>query len=193
MKDSIPNNPDIKTILDGCVKGNTSSWNRFIDLFHKLISGVVYKNHYGKDYEDVVQLVYLKLVEDDFRLLRKFDGELFASFLIYLTESVKNIIRNENRKEIRKNKREIVSSPDDFHQFASEANSNESEKETELLEYLMSNLESPFREVILLKFKGYKSREIADILKIPLNTVLTRSARGIEKIKKMKESGILIK
>ncbi|EKJ86147.1 RNA polymerase sigma factor (sigma-70 family) [Leptospira meyeri] len=193
MKYSNPNNPDIKSILDGCLKGNTNSWNRFIDLFHRLISGVVHKNHYGKDYEDVVQLVYLKLVEDDFRLLRKFDGELFASFLIYLSESVKNIIRNENRKEIRKNKREIVSSPEDFHHFASDTNSQDSEDETEFLEYLMTNLESPFREVLLLKFRGYKSREIADILKIPLNTVLTRSARGIEKIKKMKESGILIK
>ena len=45
-------------------------------------------------------------------------------------------------------------------------------------------LKMGFREVMALKLNGYKAREIAEILNLPINTVLTRIKRSIEKFKK---------
>jgi DNA-directed RNA polymerase specialized sigma24 family protein len=47
-----------------------------------------------------------------------------------------------------------------------------------------------FREVMVLKLNVYKAREIAEILNLPLNTVLTRIKRSIEKFKKNEKMGI---
>jgi RNA polymerase sigma factor (sigma-70 family) len=193
MLRSFSENPDIRPILDGCLVGDKSSWNLFLDHFHRLISGLVHKEHYGTEYEDLIQHVYLKLVENDYRLIRQFDGDHYASFLIYLSEIVRFILKNENRKEVRKNKREIVSSPEDFELLEAPLDSYQRENEDEFVEFLMTNLESPFREILLFKLRGYKSREIASILNLPLNTVLTRSKRAIDKLKKMKEQGIFLR
>ena len=51
-------------------------------------------------------------------------------------------------------------------------------------------LDLAFREVLTLRYLGYKTREIAEILNIPLNTVLTRIKRASEKIKKNNTMGI---
>ena len=52
------------------------------------------------------------------------------------------------------------------------------------------DLDILFREVLTLRFLGYKTREIAEILNIPLNTVLTRTRRAIKKLKKNNTKGI---
>ncbi len=49
---------------------------------------------------------------------------------------------------------------------------------------LIEGLDEPSREILILRTKGYKFKEIAEILKEPLGTVLARANRAKEKLKK---------
>ena len=174
----------VSELLQGCMEGNRKSWDLFFDKFHRLITGVV--NHkLSENKDDTVQLIYLRLVENDYNILRKFYGNSYGSLLFYIKEVAKNVVREEYKKDIQINK-----NMDSFKNIDEELvdpqtiPNYDSEKDLNFLLDEIMELEISFREVLALRFLGYKSREIAQILNIPLNTVLTRVKRGIEKIKK---------
>jgi RNA polymerase sigma factor (sigma-70 family) len=141
--------------------------------------------------EDAVQTIYLRLIEDDYRVLKKFNGSSYGAFLLYLKEVCRNVVKEENKKFSQK-KSYIVPTEVNTDSLVDPKSigipENEEERE-QLLEKIME-LKLGFREVMVLKLKGYKAREIAEILNLPLNTVLTRIKRSIEKFKKNEKMGI---
>ena len=174
----------ISNLIDKCIDGDRASWELFFINFHRLVTGVVNQRSFSSK-EDTVQIIYLKLLEDDYKLLRKFHGTSYGEFLLYLKEICKNIVRDENKKYQKKTR---LLEENSFNESklidpkSIEPPGEEGEKEL-LFEKIMQ-LELGFREVMILKVNGYKAREISEILDIPLNTVLTRVKRSIEKIKK---------
>ncbi len=185
-EDEIP----ISELLQGCIEGKRKSWDFFFEKFHKLISGVV--NHKISDNpEDIIQLIYLRLVENDYNVLRKFKGTNYGSFFLYLKEVSKNVVREEYKKNTIKDK---VIDPykiieEDIVDPVTISNGDSNEDLSLLLDKII-DLDILFREVLTLRFLGYKTREIAEILNIPLNTVLTRTRRAIKKLKKNNTKGI---
>lgn len=185
-EDEIP----ISELLLGCIEGKRKSWDCFFEKFHKLITGVV--NHKISDNpEDIIQLIYLRLVENDYNVLRKFKGTNYGSFFLYLKEVSKNVVREEYKKNTIKDK---VIDPykiieENIVDPVTISNGDSKEDLSLLLDKIM-DLDILFREVLTLRFLGYKTREIAEILNIPLNTVLTRTRRAIKKLKKNSTKGI---
>ena len=180
----------ISDLISGCVNGKKESWDLFFQKFHRLVTGIAFhKSH--DSMEDAVQTIYLRLIEDDYRVLKKFNGSSYGAFLLYLKEVCRNVIKEENKKLSQK-KSHIVPTEvntDSIVDPKSIGTPENDEEREQLLEKIME-LKMGFREVMALKLHGYKAREIAEILNLPLNTVLTRIKRSIEKFKKNKKMGI---
>jgi len=78
-------------VLAGCIRGNHGAWQAFVDRYarviHTAVQGVLSRGSPGRQdvhAEDITQEVFLRLVRDDFRLLRLFDPTR-ASLVTYLT------------------------------------------------------------------------------------------------------------
>ena len=174
----------ISDLISGCVNGKKESWDLFFQKFHRLVTGIAFhKSH--DSMEDAVQTIYLRLIENDYRVLKKFNGSSYGAFLLYLKEVCRNVVKEENKKLSQK-KSHIVPTEvntDSIVDPKSIGTPENDEEREQLLEKIME-LKMGFREVMVLKLNGYKAREIAEILKLPLNTVLTRIKRSIEKLKK---------
>jgi len=180
----------ISELISGCINGKKESWDLFFQKFHRLVTGIAFQKSYDS-MEDAVQTIYLRLIEDDYRVLKKFNGSSYGAFLLYLKEVCRNVIKEENKKLSQK-KSHIVPTEVNTDSLVDPKSigipENEEEHE-QLLEKIME-LKMGFRVVMALKLHGYKAREIAEILNLPLNTVLTRIKRSIEKFKKNKKMGI---
>ena len=174
----------IPDLISGCVNGKKESWDLFFQKFHRLVTGIAFHNSHDS-MEDAVQIIYLRLIDDDYRVLKKFNGSSYGAFLIYLKEVCRNVIKEENKKLSQKRSRidpnEVRT--DSIVDPKSIAFPENEEEREQLLEKIME-LKMGFREVMALKLDGYKAREIAEILNLPINTVLTRIKRSIEKFKK---------
>lgn len=174
----------IPDLISGCVNGKKESWDLFFQKFHRLVTGIAFHNSHDS-MEDAVQIIYLRLIDDDYRVLKKFNGSSYGAFLIYLKEVCRNVIKEENKKLSQKRSRidpNEVGTDSIVDPKSIAFPENEEERE-QLLEKIME-LKMGFREVMALKLNGYKAREIAEILNLPINTVLTRIKRSIEKFKK---------
>jgi len=180
----------IPELISGCVNGKKESWDLFFQKFHRLVTGIAFhKSH--DSMEDAVQTIYLRLIEDDYRVLKKFNGSSYGAFLLYLKEVCRNVVKEENKKFSQK-KSYIVPTEVNTDSLVDPKSINfpENEEEREQLLEKIMELKLGFREVMVLKLNGYKAREIAEILNLPLNTVLTRIKRSIEKFKKNEKMGI---
>ena len=174
----------IPDLIEGCTNGKKESWDLFFQKFHRLVTGIAFHNSHDS-MEDAVQIIYLRLIDDDYRVLKKFNGSSYGAFLVYLKEICRNVIKEENKKLSQKRSRidpnEVRT--DSIVDPKSIAFPENEEEREQLLEKIME-LKMGFREVMALKLDGYKAREIAEILNLPINTVLTRIKRSIEKFKK---------
>jgi len=133
----------------------------------------------GAEAEDIGQEVFIRL----FKSIDKFKGE--AKLATYITRIAINLSLNAIQR--RKRKWQIFYSgekKDERLNAFADSRTEKQKDEKELVRRAVSLLDSNYREVVVLKvFQGYKSKEVAEILQIPLGTVLTRYARAQKKLK----------
>ncbi|NBU98698.1 MAG: sigma-70 family RNA polymerase sigma factor [Spirochaetia bacterium] len=180
----------VSELLQGCIEGKRKSWDFFFEKFHRIITGVILQKTFNNT-DDTIQLVYLRLVENDYNLLKKFKGNSYGALLLYLKEVAKNVVREEFKKNFNKN--QITDSLNGIEHILVDPHSlkdKESDDDINLLLEKIMELDFDFRIVLTFRYLGYKTKEISEILDIPLNTVLTRIKRGIEKLKKNNITGI---
>lgn len=181
-------NESIRPLLDDCLIGNEKAWRTFISQFHRLISGTVARYVHGSEIKDCVQLVYLRITQKEFELIRRFQGDSFPAFLIYLSEIAKNVSLSQTRIIQRMEYREGIGLEDaiDFldERETAETRYLQAEEKNEFYDQI-TLLDEPSREILLLRLSGYKFREISQILSQPLGTVLARAKRAREKLKKI--------
>lgn len=178
---------EIRQLLDDCILAKETAWKSFIAKFHKLISGTVAHYIPQSEIADTIQLVYLRLTHNNYQLLRKFKGESLPAFIVYLSEISKNVSLSQTRVIRRQDFREGISLDvaidvlDD--RPIPETIYFEMEEKNEFYQHI-SSLDEPSREILFFRLKGYKFKDIAEILSLPLGTVLARASRAKEKIKK---------
>ena len=133
----------------------------------------------GAEAEDIGQEVFIRL----FKSIDEFKGE--AKLATYITRIAINLSLNAIQR--RKRKWQIFYSgekKDERLNAFADSRTEKQKDEKELVRRAVSLLDSNYREVVVLKvFQGYKSKEVAEILQIPLGTVLTRYARAQKKLK----------
>jgi len=122
--------------------------------------------------EDIMQDTYITMLEKIYQYQPKY------SFLTWLT----TIARNKAIDYYRKNKREVLVDINETDTFLP---GREATGEKNLLiEEMLSKLSETERSIFLMRIvKRLKNREIAEIMDLPLGTVLWHYSQAVKKIK----------
>ena len=172
--------PSLDTLLLRIAKGDNEA---FAALYEKTGRGVYaflntyYKNHH--DTEDAMQSVYLRIKQK----IGLYKGGSNAR--AWILEIAKNYALNDIKRNAR------VSYTDDEGDFSHHATAHDTEFIiTDLVRRVLSEDEEKI--AVLHLIWGYRHREIAELLAIPVGTVTSKYKRAMDKLKKaIKEEGIL--
>jgi RNA polymerase sigma-70 factor (ECF subfamily) len=128
--------------------------------------------------EDVGQETFIRF----YNSLKNFRGD--ASVGTYLTRIAINLSLNELKRRKRKSLLFFRKLSDDDFDIADENNETGFDDKKELVQHAIQKLEPKFRSVVVLRLlDGYSTAETAEILKLPIGTVLSRLARAQQKLK----------
>lgn len=169
-------------LIQNVREGDISSFGALM-LRHKAKVASVIMGMLGDEdaTEDVGQEVFIRF----YKTIDKFKGD--SQLSTYLTRIAINLSINEIK---RRKKRDFVSFDDLYSTEGSDpsdrVNSPENRDLKEILESAIQTLDSKYRKVVVLRLvNGYSTKETAEILNIPLGTVLSRLARGQKKLQVM--------
>jgi len=127
--------------------------------------------------DDVGQEVFIRF----YHSVSKFRGE--SSIKTYLTRIAINLSLNELKR--RKVKRWLVFE-ENYKETKALSDDFESSEIKEMVDLALNELEPNFRSVVVLRLiQGYSTKESAEILNLPQGTVLSRLARGQEKLRQI--------
>ena len=126
--------------------------------------------------EDVGQEVFIRF----YRSMNQYNGD--SSLGTYLTRIAINLSLNSIKKQ--KNRKSIDISKEEYKLRAEDEIVKTDIKE--LVENALQQLNPEFRSVVVLRLiEGYSTKETADMLKLPLGTVLSRLSRAQIKLKEL--------
>jgi RNA polymerase sigma-70 factor (ECF subfamily) len=99
-----------RQLIDRCLRKEPGAWNDFVDRYMGLIYHVIHHAAHARsrvvsseDVEDIAAEVFLKIVDDNYAVLRRFKG--ISSLPTYLTVitrriAVKELIRRHREEEL---------------------------------------------------------------------------------------------
>lgn len=179
-----------RDLLKRCLSRSPGSWNDFVDRFISLIYHVIgYTAHLRsarigpEDVEDIAAATLLKIVDNDFRVLREFRGD--ASLATYLTVVARRICIQEL---LRKQKSRDASSKWDDRAMLGEPDSAPAAlkgmESLEEVEMLLKALSGKEREIVRLYYlEGRTYEEISTETEIPVNTIGAVLSRARKKLR----------
>jgi len=130
--------------------------------------------------EDVGQETFIRFYKN----LKNFRGD--ASVGTYLTRIAINLSLNELKRRKRKSIIFFRKLSDDDFDIHDENSETQFDDKKEVVQHAIQKLEPKFRSVVVLRLMdGYSTAETAEILKLPLGTVLSRLARAQKKLKEI--------
>lgn len=176
-------NSDDTQLVRLSVKGDHKAFGEIIRRYEYMVARTV-KGMLGdtQQAEDVGQEIFIRLYGN----LVNFRGDS------KLSTYIQRIAINQSLNAIRKERRNLsfFSRSDDNDDFR-EINRKpfDDEKERDIKDYVnmaISRLEPSFRSVVILRsINGYSTKETAEILDMPLGTVLSRLSRAKEQLKEI--------
>ncbi len=162
--------------------GNQQAFSELMKRYRKMVARVVI-GMLGDtpEADDVGQEVFVRFYQS----ISSFRGD--SALGTYLTRIAINLSLNELNS--RKRRFLFFSVKDDeqpLPDLADEANVDESLSRNELIEKALAHLDPKFRSVILLRLiEGYSTKETAEMLGVPLGTVLSRLTRAQDRLKEI--------
>lgn len=179
-----------RDLLRRCLNKESGSWNDFIDRYLSLIYHVIgYTAHLRsvrlapEDVEDIAAEVLLKIVANQYKVLREFRGE--SSFATYLTVvarriCVQELVRRQQRKEAiaRGDLRVPV------QELEEEPAALKGVESLEEVEKLLRRLSGREREIVRLYYLEARTyEEISTETDVPVNTIGTILSRARKKLR----------
>lgn len=178
------NELEIQELIARMVSGDNHAWKEFMKDFHRMIDGFLMKKASNLDIDNISSNFYYKLMEDDFTRLKKFTYGDQRNLWNYLRSILQNEILTESRNKNYNS-----------NEFSEEYHSNNSKKDETGEEYIYQDITQEMfldavmllknvdhRKSIYLLYLGNTNREIAEILKKPINTVLSWNRRAKENL-----------
>jgi RNA polymerase sigma-70 factor (ECF subfamily) len=158
--------------------GNNRAFRELVIKYESQIAATIY-GMVGKspEAEDIGLEVFIKFYQS----LARFKGE--STVGTYLTRIAINLSLNELK---RRKKNKVRFMPESDHDLKNKEGDNDHvyNYEKEIIQEAIEKLDYKFRSVVVLRMiDGYSTEETANILDIPLGTVLSRLARAQQKLK----------
>ena len=161
-----------RNLLERCLAGQPRAWEDFVDRFMGLVMHVI--NHTAQcrsillpasDREDLAAEVMLTIVENDFAVLRRFQGK--SSLATYLTVIARRVVVRKMLESQSPTSLGDVAEQADNSSSAEERMTNEEE-----VERLLAHLEGPEAHVVrMYHLEGKTYQEISRITGMPTNSV----------------------
>jgi RNA polymerase sigma-70 factor, ECF subfamily len=181
-----------RDLLKRCLNKEAGSWNDFVDRFLSLIYHVIgYTAHLRsvrlspEEKEDIAAEVLLKLVADNFKVLREFRGH--ASLATYLTViarriCVRELVRRQRALDaIRRGEVRVPEVDPDEAPAAVKGI-----ERLEEVEKLLRKLGGREREIVRLYYlEGRTYEEISTETDVPVNTIGAVLSRARKKLREM--------
>ncbi len=181
----MPEKEDIE-LLEEVKDGNTDAFSIIVKRYQQQVARtVIGMLGNTSEADDVGQEVFVRL----FRSIDKFRGD--AALGTYLTRIAINLSLNEIKKQKRQRSHtyNTINKEDNERDLLQNLPNYDDEHEArdtqELVQMALGRLEPKFRSVIILRMlEGFSTKETAEILKVPLGTILSRLTRAQDKLKK---------
>jgi RNA polymerase sigma-70 factor (ECF subfamily) len=175
-------NPSDKELLERIRSDDQDAFRILINRYESQVAATV-KGMLGNraEAEDIGQETFIRFI----RSIDKFREE--SSIGTYLTRIAINLSLNELKRQERQNRRFFSVSGYDEEEMiypSEEMTDMEDMEIKEMVHKAIDKLKPEFKSVIVLRMlREYSTNETADILNIPLGTVLSRYSRAIDKLR----------
>ncbi len=167
-------------LIAASLKGDKLAFGEIVSRYQKMVARTV-KGMLGDSVfaEDIGQEVFIKL----FYSLPEFRGE--AKLSTYIQKIAVNLTLNEIKR--RKRFFSMFSQKANNEMFEYEVadqNNEERNEASEIVNKALSAMDPKFRIIVTMRLlQGYSTKETAEILDLPLGTVLSRLSRAQEQLK----------
>ena len=181
-----------RQLIDRCLRKEPGAWNDFVDRYMGLIYHVIQHAAHARsrvlsseDVEDIAAEIFLKIVDDDYAVLRRFKGT--SSLPTYLTV----IVRRTCVKElIRRHREEELGHTNAHRAFVDNGGGEDVEAvaSAEEVERMLGDLPPREAEVVRLYHLKYQNyRQISKKLGIPENSIGPILAKARKRLRETAE------
>jgi RNA polymerase sigma-70 factor, ECF subfamily len=170
----------VKESLNGDKKAFGEIVNRYQKMVARTVKGMLGDSVFA---EDIGQEVFIKL----YYSLAEFRGE--AKLKTYIQKIAVNMTLNEIKRRKRFFSMFSQRGNNEMYEFEVADHENEERKEaSEIVNKALMKIDPKFRIIVTMRMlQGYSTKETAEILDLPLGTVLSRLSRAQEQLRNILE------
>jgi RNA polymerase sigma factor (sigma-70 family) len=186
---------DEKRLIARCIAREDRAWHRFLREYQTCIQSAImsllakFSIHEAEVADDIFASVIEKLLVDDCRALRRFQGKSkFSTWLVSIARNkTYDYLRSLKRKPTVSMSTPIDDEDDDMEKILAADLDLEHDLETRLsAEEALDMLPSEEKLVLKLYYiEGMKEREIAGLLNLSVDAVSARKSRSLKKIRSL--------
>ncbi|MEM7368786.1 MAG: sigma-70 family RNA polymerase sigma factor [Bacteroidota bacterium] len=170
-------------LIEESRNGDQRAFAQLVEKYEQQVAGtVIGMLGNGQEAEDVGQEVFIRF----YRSLDKFRGD--SSLGTYLTRIAINLSLNTVKKQKRRKLFSLFGSRENHPvlQIPDHGLTQDELNTQNLVQTALQMLDIQFRSVLVLRLiDGYSTKETAELLDLPLGTVLSRLSRGQKKLKEI--------
>jgi RNA polymerase sigma-70 factor (ECF subfamily) len=170
---------DIELVKES-LNGNNEAFGEIVNRYQKMVARTV-KGMLGDSVfaEDIGQEVFIKL----YYSLSEFRGE--AKLSTYIQKIAVNLTLNEIKRRKRFFSMFSQKANNEMYEFeVADNNTEEKNEASELVNKALLAMDPKFRIIVTMRMlQGYSTKETAEILDLPLGTVLSRLSRAQEQLR----------
>ena len=163
-------------MVKAAIAGDQKAFEQIVDKYRTMVAKVIVGMLGNRaDADDVGQETFLRF----YRSMHQYKGN--AALGTYLTRIAINLSLNELK---RRGSRRWLSLEEKHGSYHADDRSYHDKDNTELVEKALAQLDTKYRNVVILRImQGFSTKETAEILELPIGTVLSRLARAQVKLK----------
>lgn len=171
---------DENDLVKASLNGDQNAFGEIVTRYQKMVARTV-KGMLGDSVfaEDIGQEVFINL----FHSLSEFRGE--AKLSTYIQKIAINLTLNEIKRRKRFFSMFSQKGNNEMYEFEiADHDSEEKREASEIVNKALLAMEPKFRAILIMRMlQGYSTKETAEILNLPIGTVLSRLSRAQEQIR----------
>lgn len=175
---------DDNELVQCTLGGDKQAFGEIVERYQKMVARTV-KGMLGDSVyaEDIGQEVFIKL----FNSLSEFRGE--AKLSTYIQKIAVNLTLNEIKRRKRFFSMFSQKGNSEMHEFEVADHDSEGKRDaSEIVSKALLSMDPKFRIIVSMRMlQGYSTKETAEILNLPLGTVLSRLSRAQEQLRNFLE------